>query len=88
MLSKTLTLYIILVVIFFKNNLLSVNQITSAFACTITFWPSFYVFQDILTRQILGYGVRWGKLYYLELTKNGGLNLSQANQATSEEKAR
>ncbi|KAA8528350.1 hypothetical protein F0562_035705 [Nyssa sinensis] len=43
---------------------------------------------DILTWKILGYGVRRGKLYYLELTENGGSKISQANQASSEDKAR
>ncbi|XP_068666343.1 uncharacterized protein [Aristolochia californica] len=42
---------------------------------------------DILTRKILGYGVRRGKLYYLELTENGGSKISQANQASSKDSA-
>lgn len=46
------------------------------------------VSQDILTWKILGYGVRWGKLYYLELTEKGGSKLSQVNQTSSEDKAR
>ncbi|KAL5787760.1 hypothetical protein ACOSP7_004709 [Xanthoceras sorbifolium] len=87
-LSNNLTLDIVLVVSSLEYNLLSVSQITLTFACTVTFWPSFCVFQDILTRKILGYGVRRGKLYYLELTENGGSKISQANQASSEDKAR
>ena len=71
-LSNTLTLDTVLVVPSLEYNLLSLSQITSTLACTVTFWPSFYVFQDILTRKILGYGVRRGKLYYLELPENGG----------------
>ena len=86
--SNTLTLDIVLVVPSLEYNLLSVSQITSTLACTVTFWPSFCVFQDILTRKILGYGVRWGKLYYLELPKNGGSKISQANQTSSKDKAR
>ena len=70
-LSNTLTLNTILVVPSLEYNLLSVSQITSTLHCTITFWPSFCVFQNILTQRILGYGVRRGKLYYLELTDNG-----------------
>ena len=87
-LSNTLTLDTVLVVPSLEYNLLSVSQITSTLACTVTFWPSFCVFQDILTRKILGYGVRRGKLYYLELTKNGGSKISQAIQANSEDRAR
>ncbi|KAK2985007.1 hypothetical protein RJ640_015602 [Escallonia rubra] len=43
---------------------------------------------DILTQRILGYGVKRGKLYYLELTENTGQNFSHAYQTKSEEKAR
>ena len=86
-LSNTLTLNIVLVVQSFEYNLLSVSQITSTLACTVTYWPSFCVFQDIITRKILGYGVRRGKLYYLELPKNGGSKISQANQTSSKDKA-
>ena len=87
-LSNTLTLDIVLVVPSLEYNLLSVSQITSTLACTVTFWPSFCVFQDILTRKILGYGVRRGKLYYLELLENGGSKISQANQTSSKDKTR
>jgi hypothetical protein len=41
------------------------------------------VFQDILTQKILGYGVKRGKLYYLELTENEGQRFSQAYQTRS-----
>ncbi|KAL9432699.1 hypothetical protein AB3S75_027676 [Citrus x aurantiifolia] len=85
-LSNTLTLDTVLVVPSLEYNLLSVSQITSTLACTVTFWPTFCVFQDILTRKILGYGVRRGKLYYLELTENEGPNISQANQASNKDR--
>ena len=87
-LSNTLTLDTVLIVPSLEYNLLSVSQITSTLACTVTFWPSFCVFQDILTRKILGYGVRRGKFYYLELPENGGSKISQANQTSSKDKAR
>ena len=87
-LSNTLTLDTVLVVPSLEYNLLSISQITSTLACTVTFWPSFCVFQDILTRKILGYGVRRGKLYYLELPENRGSKISQANQTSSKDKAR
>ena len=74
--SNTLTLDIVHVVPSLEYYLLFVSQITSTLACTVTFWPSFCVFQDILTRKILGYGVRRGKLYYLELPENGGSKFS------------
>ena len=87
-LSNTLTLDTVLVVPFIEYNLLSVSQITSTLACTVTFWPSFCVFKDILTRKILGYGVRRGKLYYLELPEIGGSKINQANKTSSKDKAR
>ena len=75
-LSNTLTLDTVLIVPSLEYNLLSVSQITSTLACTVIFWPSFCVFQDILTWKILGYGVRRGKLYYLELLENGESKIS------------
>ena len=67
-LSNAMTLDTVLVVPSLEYNSLSVSQITSKINCTVTFWPSFCVFQDILTRRTLGCGVKRGKLYYLELT--------------------
>ena len=87
-LSNTITLDTVLVVPSLEYNLLSVSQINSTLTCTVTFLPSFCVFQDILTQKILGYGVRRGKLYYLELPENGGSKISQANQTNSKDKAR
>ena len=62
-----------------------------ALSCTVTFYPDFCIFQDILTRRILGYGVRRGKLYYLDLTRSGQQqlsSLSQANNTSSPNKAK
>ena len=73
-LNKSLTLDTVLVVPSLEYNLLLVSQITSTLSCTVTFWPFFCVFQDILTRKILGYGVRRNNLYYLELTEKRGEN--------------
>ena len=73
-LTNTITLDIVLIVPSLVYNLLSVNQITVTLKCTVTFWPQFCVFQNILTRKILSYGVRWGNMYYLELTEKRGFN--------------
>lgn len=64
-LSDKLPLDIILVVMSLKYNLLSVSQITSTLSCIVTLCPSYCVFLDILTKIILCYGVKRGKLYYL-----------------------
>ena len=82
-LTQILTLNSVLVVPSLEHNLLSVGQITSALNCTVTFWPLFCVFQDILTWKILGYGVKCGKLYYLELAEYGGQRFGQAYQTRS-----
>ncbi|KAH9726800.1 hypothetical protein KPL70_008430 [Citrus sinensis] len=57
---------------------------------TVLVVPSleYNLLSDILTRKILGYGVRRGKLYYLELTENEGPNISQANQASNKDRTR
>ncbi|PRQ26842.1 putative RNA-directed DNA polymerase [Rosa chinensis] len=92
-LFDTLTLDSVLVVPSLAYNLLSVSQIILALACIVTFYPSFCVFQDILTRRILGYDVRRGKLYYLDLTETGEkhkhlLGQGQANQINGVENAK
>ena len=86
-LTDTITLDTILIVASLASNLLSVSKIMTTLECTVTFWPLFCIFQDILTRKILGYRVRRGNLYYLELTKQGGLKLGHAYQTRSTDQA-
>jgi len=47
----------------------------------VIFWPNLYVFKDIQTQRTIGYGTRWGKLYYLELTSASSHQLAQAFSA-------
>nr|KYP39692.1 Retrovirus-related Pol polyprotein from transposon TNT 1-94 [Cajanus cajan] len=68
-LSKTLTLHSVLVVPSLDFNLLSVSRLTSQLNCSVIFWPTFCVFQDIQTKVILGYGVRRGNLYFLDVSE-------------------
>ena len=84
-LSQNLTLDSVLVVPSLKHNLLSVSQITSALNCLVIFWPLFCIFQDIVTRRTLGFGVKRGKLYYLELTEGGEEKFGRAYQAKNVE---
>ncbi|CAL8151233.1 unnamed protein product [Prunus armeniaca] len=37
-----------------------------------------WLHQDILTRKIIGYGTRRGKLYFLDLAPSGETRISQA----------
>ena len=86
-LNDSLTLDTVLIVPSLAYNLLSVSQITATLKCTVTFWPQFCVFQDILTRKILGYGVRRDNMYFLELTEKGGSMLGHAHQTRSKDQA-
>ncbi|KAM2669596.1 hypothetical protein EV1_005625 [Malus domestica] len=76
--SDTMKLDTVLVVPSLNYNLLSVAQITLALHCLVIFWPYFCVFKDIRTRKTIGYGIRRGKLYYLELTTSCSGLLTQA----------
>ncbi|CAL8991370.1 unnamed protein product [Prunus brigantina] len=77
-LSDSLTLDSVLIVPSLHHNLLSVAQITTALNCTVTFWPTHCVFQDILSSKTIGCGTRRGKLYYLDLASDSEASLSQA----------
>ncbi|KAM2791026.1 hypothetical protein PS2_002854 [Malus domestica] len=77
-LLDTFSLDTVLVVPSLDYNLLSVSQITVVLHCLMIFWPSFCVFKDIRTRKTISYGIRKGKLYYLELTSNSSRMLTQA----------
>ncbi|KAK6782332.1 hypothetical protein RDI58_020128 [Solanum bulbocastanum] len=57
-LTDTLRLDTVLVVPTLDHNLLSLSQVTSSLNCTVTFCPLFCIFQDILTRGTIGYGVK------------------------------
>ncbi|KAF7812189.1 retrovirus-related Pol polyprotein from transposon TNT 1-94 [Senna tora] len=68
----------VLVVPYLDYNLLSVSQITTALSCVVIFWPDYCVFKDIQTKQTIGYGIKQGKLYYLDLTSTNSDKLPQA----------
>ena len=85
-LTNTLNSDSILVVPYLNYNLLSVSQITTALFCVVIFWPEFCVFKDIRTRQMIGCGVRRGKLYYLDLVSKSSDELRQALKIGGSEK--
>ncbi|KAJ9542397.1 hypothetical protein OSB04_028903 [Centaurea solstitialis] len=66
-LSVKMNLNSVLVVPSLDYNLLSVSQITTNLNCVVLFWADCCVSKDIPTKKTIGYGVRRGKLYYLEL---------------------
>lgn len=57
------------------------SQIIWDLVCIVIFYPSLCVFQDIHTRQILGYSVNRGKLYYLDLINSGEHQLCHSGHA-------
>ncbi|KAL0405896.1 UNVERIFIED_CONTAM: Retrovirus-related Pol polyprotein from transposon RE2 [Sesamum latifolium] len=50
----------------FPVNLLSVSQLTKKHNCSVTFFPSYCVFQDLQTRRTIGGGHEHGGLYFLD----------------------
>ena len=62
-----------------EYDLLSFPQIIDSFNCIVFFFlPLCCLFQDLLTRSVIGCGTRRGKLYYLDLTDNTTKRLSHA----------
>ena len=47
-------------------NLLFVSKLTRALKCYILFFPDFCLFQDLMTKQIIGRGREFGGLYILD----------------------
>ena len=88
-LTKTLHLDSVLVVPSLNYNLLSVSQITTTLSCVVIFGPNSCVFKDIQTQQTIGYGIKKGMLYYLDLESTKSNKLQQAlavNSTTSSKK--
>ena len=51
----------------FSLDLVSVSKLTRAPKCCVSFFPDFCLFQDLMTKQIIGRGHESGGLYILEL---------------------
>jgi hypothetical protein len=51
----------------FPFNLLSISKITKALNCSVSFYPSLCIFQDLKTQRMIGIGHEVGGLYYLDL---------------------
>ena len=52
----------------FSFNLMSVSKLTRALKCYISLFPDFCLFQDLMTKQIIGRGRESGGLYILDPT--------------------
>lgn len=65
-LSPSLSLNNTLLVPSLSSKLLSVGRITEELNCVALMYPTFCLFQDILTKTIIGRGTRKGGLYYVD----------------------
>ena len=65
-LSPTLKLFNTLLVPSLSHKLLSISQITKELNCVVLIYPKFCLFQDILTKEIIGCGTERGGLYYVD----------------------
>ena len=52
----------------FSFNLMSVSRLTRTLKCYISFFPDFCLFQDLMTKQIIGRGRESRGLYILDPT--------------------
>ncbi|XP_019256000.1 PREDICTED: uncharacterized protein LOC109234449 [Nicotiana attenuata] len=50
----------------FKFNLLSVSKLTRDLSCSVTFFPDFYMFQDLYSGRVMGIGREHNGLYLLK----------------------
>lgn len=87
-LTSSLSLEHVLVVPSLDYDLLSVPQIIDSLNCTVCFWPLYCLFQDLLTRAVIGCGTRRGKLYYLDLTEDCCKRLGKAHHVRGDESVR
>ncbi|CAL5418427.1 unnamed protein product [Camellia sinensis] len=64
--SSLLSLSSVLHVPTFSTNLLSVSSLTTSLNCSVTFFPTHCVFQDLATGKTIGNGRAQGGLYFLD----------------------
>jgi len=77
--SKTLTLKNTLLVPSLSTKLISIGQLTEEQNCVALMFPNHCIFQDILTKEIIGRGTKRDGLYYLEEMKTGNSFLSKTD---------
>ena len=65
-LSPSFSLSNTLLVLSRTNKLLSVGQATEELNCYVLMYPNFYLFQDILTKKIIGRGTKIEGLYCMD----------------------
>jgi len=53
-----------------SNHLLSIQKVTQDLNCTVVFFPSHFVFQDLATGKTIGIAKEQAELYYLQHEEN------------------
>jgi GAG-pre-integrase domain/Integrase core domain len=84
--SKNLTLNNALLVPSLSTRLISVGKITEDLNCAVIMFPNFCIFQDILTREIIGSGSKREGLYYLDSSSFGMACSARSNLMESRNK--
>ncbi|PRQ58292.1 putative RNA-directed DNA polymerase [Rosa chinensis] len=69
--TPTLELHNVLYVPDLSHHLISVPQLNTESKCSVTFYPMYVMFQDLLTRELIGRGYLRGRLFHLDQTYAG-----------------
>ncbi|PRQ21141.1 putative RNA-directed DNA polymerase [Rosa chinensis] len=69
--TPTLELHNVLYVPDLSHHLISVPQLNTESKCSVTFYPMYVIFQDLLTREKVGQGYLRGRLFHLDQTYAG-----------------
>lgn len=75
--TSTLPLSSVLHVSNFTLNLLSVSHLTRSLNCSVTFFPSYCVFQDLNLKRTIGKGHEDNGLYILDIPSHSALPVQQ-----------
>jgi hypothetical protein len=81
-LSPDIKLLFVLHVPGFPFNLLSISKITKALNCSVSFYPSLCIFQDLKTWRMIGMGHEVGGLYYMDLAPSIPPHTLQSSTST------
>jgi GAG-pre-integrase domain len=83
--SENITLKNTLFVPSLSTKLISIGQLTEERNCVALMFPNYVIFQDILTKEVIGRGTKRDGLYYLDEVKIGKTYLSSTKPNNSRE---
>ena len=64
--TPNLVLHDVLYVPDLSQHLISVPQLNAQSLCSVTFFPMYVIFQDLLTREVIGMRSLRGRLFHLD----------------------